>query len=71
MSLPAISRHLKVLERAGLITRGRAAQSRPTDLVDAFKEATTWMNARSEMWEGRMDRLDRHLRQIQRGPHDE
>ena len=72
VSLPAISRHLKVLERAGLITRGRAAQSRPSRLrVDAFKEATTWMNARSEMWEGRMDRLDRHLRQIQRGPHDE
>ena len=72
VSLPAISRHLKVLERAGLITRGRAAQSRPSTLrVDAFKEATTWMNARSEMWEGRMDRLDRHLQQIQRGPDDE
>ena len=72
VSLPAISRHLKVLERAGLITRGRAAQSRPSSLrVDAFKEATMWMNARSEMWEGRMDRLDRHLKQIQRGPDDE
>ena len=67
-----ISRHLKVLERAGLITRGRTAQSRPSSLrVDAFKEATMWMNARSEMWEGRMDRLDRHLQQIQRGPDDE
>ena len=72
VSLPAISRHLKVLELAGLITRGRAAQSRPSSLrVDAFKEATMWMNARSEMWEGRMDRLDRHLQQIQRGPDDE
>ena len=72
VSLPAISRHLKVLERAGLITRGRAAQSRPSSLrLDAFKEATMWMNARSEMWEGRMDRLDRHLQQIQRGPDDE
>ena len=72
VSLPAISRHLKVLERAGLITRGRTAQSRPSSLrVDAFKEATMWMNARSEMWEGRMDRLDRHLQQIQRGPDDE
>ena len=68
VSLPAISRHLKVLERAGLITRGRAAQSRPSSLrVEALKEATMWMNARREMWEGRMDRLDRHLQQIQKG----
>ena len=55
VSLPAISRHLKVLEHAGLITRGRTAQSRPSSLrVEAFKEATMWMNARREMWEGRM-----------------
>ena len=68
MSLPAISRHLKVLERAGLITRGRAAQSRPSSLrVEALEEATMWMTARREMWEGRMDRLDRHLQQIQQG----
>jgi DNA-binding transcriptional ArsR family regulator len=68
VSQPAISRHLKVLERAGLITRGRAAQSRPRSLrVEALNEATTWMNARREMWEGRMDRLDRHLEQIQKG----
>ena len=68
VSLPAISRHLKVLERAGLITRGRTAQSRPSSLrVDALEEATMWMNARREMWEGRMDRLDRHLQQIQKG----
>jgi DNA-binding transcriptional ArsR family regulator len=72
VSLPAISRHLKVLERAGLITRGRTAQSRPSSLrVDALKEATMWMNARREMWESRMDRLDRHLQQIQKGPDDE
>ena len=72
VSLPAISRHLKVLERAGLITRGRAAQSRPSSLrVEALKEAAMWMNARREMWEGRMDRLDRHLQQIQKGPDHE
>ena len=72
MSLPAISRHLKVLEHAGLITRGRSAQSRPSTLrVEAFKEATVWMNARREMWEGRMDRLDRHLQQLQKGLDDE
>jgi len=72
VSLPAISRHLKVLERAGLITRGRTAQSRPSRLrVEAFQEATMWMNARREMWEGRVDRLDRHLQQIQKGLDDE
>jgi DNA-binding transcriptional ArsR family regulator len=72
MSMPAISRHLKVLERAGLIARGRSAQSRPSRLrVQALEEATTWMNARRDIWEGRMDRLDRHLREIQKGPDDE
>jgi DNA-binding transcriptional ArsR family regulator len=63
VSLPAISRHLKVLERAGLITRGRSAQSRPSSLnVQALREATTWMDARRDLWEGRIDRLDRHLK---------
>ncbi len=66
VSLPAISRHLKVLEQAGLITRGRSAQSRPSSLrVEALKEAAMWMNARRELWEGRIDRLDRHLKEIQ------
>jgi DNA-binding transcriptional ArsR family regulator len=66
VSLPAISRHLKVLERAGLITRARAAQSRPSRLrVETLHEAMTWMDARRELWEGRMDRLDRHLKTIQ------
>jgi DNA-binding transcriptional ArsR family regulator len=66
VSLPAISRHLKVLERAGLITRGRAAQARPSRLrVEALREAVTWMDDRRELWEGRMDRLDRHLKTIQ------
>jgi DNA-binding transcriptional ArsR family regulator len=68
VSLPAISRHLKVLERAGLITRGRSAQSRPSRLrVEALTEAVTWMAARRELWEGRMDRLDRHLKTMQEG----
>jgi DNA-binding transcriptional ArsR family regulator len=67
VSLPAISRHLKVLERAGLISRGRAAQSRPSSLrVEALEEATAWLDARRELWEGRLDRLDEHLREIQR-----
>jgi DNA-binding transcriptional ArsR family regulator len=66
VSLPAISRHLKVLERAGLITRGRSAQSRPSSLrIETLLEALTWMDARRELWEGRMDRLDRHLKTTQ------
>jgi DNA-binding transcriptional ArsR family regulator len=68
VSMPAISRHLKVLEQAGLITRGREAQSRPRTLrVEALDEATMWMQTRREMWESRMDRLDRHLKTIQKG----
>jgi DNA-binding transcriptional ArsR family regulator len=68
VSMPAISRHLKVLERAGLITRGRAAQSRPSTLrVEALDEATAWMQTRRELWEGRLDRLDRHLKTIRKG----
>jgi DNA-binding transcriptional ArsR family regulator len=67
VSMPAISRHLKVLERAWLITRGRAAQSRPRSLrVEALDEATAWMQTRRELWEGRLDRLDNHLRKLQR-----
>ena len=67
VSMPAISRHLKVLERAGLITRGRAAQSRPRSLrIEALDEATTWMQTRRQLWEGRLDRLDDHLRKLQR-----
>ena len=66
ISQPAISRHLKVLERAGLITRGRTAQARPSRLrVDALREATAWMDDRRALWEGRIDRLDRHLKTIQ------
>jgi DNA-binding transcriptional ArsR family regulator len=68
VSLPAISRHLKVLERAGLISRNRSAQSRPSTLrAEPLREATAWMETYREMWEGRMDRLDEHLREIQKG----
>ena len=66
VSLPAISRHLKVLERAGLITRRRAAQSRPTSLrVDALQEAGGWIDTCRATWEGRLDRLAAHLEEIQ------
>jgi DNA-binding transcriptional ArsR family regulator len=64
VSLPAISRHLKVLERAGLIARSREAQWRPSRLqADPLDEAVDWMQARKRTWEARMDRLDAHLRQ--------
>jgi DNA-binding transcriptional ArsR family regulator len=62
ISLPAVSRHLKVLERAGLITRDRHAQYRPSTLrVEPMKDAAAWMAPYRELWEGRMDRLGAHL----------
>src|SRR3954447_19002673 len=70
VSLPAISRHLKVLERAGLIVRSREAQWRPSRLqADPLDEAVDWMQSRKRTWETRMDRLDAHLRR--KGEHDE
>jgi DNA-binding transcriptional ArsR family regulator len=72
VTLPAISRHLKVLERAGLISRNRSAQSRPSSLrPEALDAAAAWMETRREVWESRMDRLDDHLRNIQKGQSDE
>jgi DNA-binding transcriptional ArsR family regulator len=63
VSLPAISRHLKVLERAGLIVRTREAQWRPSRLkADRLDDAVEWMQSRKRTWESRMDRLDAHLR---------
>src|SRR3954451_16599524 len=62
VSLPAISRHLKVLEHAGLIARTRDAQWRPSRLqADPLDQAVDWMQSRKRTWEGRMDRLDGHL----------
>ena len=64
VSLPAISRHLKVLERAGLIERGRAAQSRPSRLrAEPLDEAAEWMEDRKRTWQQRIDRLDAFLRE--------
>ncbi len=63
VSLPAISRHLKVLEQAGLIERGRDGQARPSRLrAEPLDDAVAWMETRKQTWEGRMDRLDAHLR---------
>jgi DNA-binding transcriptional ArsR family regulator len=69
ISQPAISRHLKVLERAGLITRGRAAQWRPCRLDGAaLGEVADWLEPYRRFWEERLDRLDEHLRILQRNP---
>ena len=66
VSLPAISRHLKVLERAGLIERGREAQWRPSRLQPApLNEAAAWLQERRHTWETRMDRLDAHLQRTE------
>lgn len=63
VSLPAISRHLKVLERAGLIARNQEAQWRRSRLqTQSLDEAVEWMQSRKRTWETRMDRLDAHLR---------
>src|SRR5438132_14354699 len=62
MSLPAVSQHLKVLERAGLIARGRDGQKRPCSLrAERLAEATRWLNHTREAWEARFDRLERFL----------
>jgi DNA-binding transcriptional ArsR family regulator len=69
ITLQAVSKHLKVLERAGLIARERSAQLRPSRLQgEALKEAADWLAGYRGFWEGSLDRLDEHLRDIQRGP---
>ena len=66
ISLPAISRHLKVLERAGLISRIRSGQWRSSTLEAApLKEATDWMERYRIFWDVSFDRLDAHLRRVQ------
>lgn len=65
MSLPAVTKHLKVLERAGLITKTREAQWRPCKLKgDAFKDVADWMEQYREFWEESFDRLDAYLKTV-------
>ena len=72
VSLQAVSKHLKVLERAGLIARGRAAQWRPCRLEPAPLEgAADWLEHYRQFWEGSFDRLEHHLREIQKGRRDD
>lgn len=66
ISLPAFSRHLKVLEHAGLITRGRDRQFRPCAIApEPLREATDWMQQYRKLWEDRLDRLDAYLTDLQ------
>jgi DNA-binding transcriptional ArsR family regulator len=66
MSLPAISKHLKVLEKAGLIARGREAQWRPCQLEAApLKAASDWIDRYRRFWEESFDRLDGYLQELQ------
>jgi DNA-binding transcriptional ArsR family regulator len=63
ITVQAVSKHLKVLERAGLIARGRSAQLRPSRLQGAaLKEAADWLGGYRSFWDQRFDRLDDHLR---------
>jgi len=66
MTLPAVTKHLKVLERAGLISRGREAQWRPCRLeAQPLREVANWVERYQQFWEQRFDRLDRYLREVQ------
>ena len=65
MSMPAVSKHLRVLERAGLIARGREAQWRPCRIeAGPLKEVADWTERYRHIWEQRLDRLDKYLQQM-------
>jgi DNA-binding transcriptional ArsR family regulator len=72
MTLPAISKHLKVLERAGLISRGREAQWRPCRLeAESLREASEWVEEYRQFWESSYDKLDAHLKRLMKGETDD
>jgi DNA-binding transcriptional ArsR family regulator len=65
MTLPAVTKHLKVLEKAGFITKTREAQWRPCRLnAEAFKDVANWMDEYRAFWEERLDRLDAYLKTV-------
>ena len=71
ITLQAVSKHLKVLERSGLISRGRAAQFRPCNLEAAPLDAAIgWIEQHRQVWQDRFDRLEQHLRNIQQAQKD-
>jgi DNA-binding transcriptional ArsR family regulator len=66
MSLPAVSRHLKVLERAGLISQDRNAQWRPRKIqIAPLQDVSSWLDTYRRLWESRLDRLDNYVQQLQ------
>ncbi len=66
MTLPAISKHIKVLEQAGLVARGRRAQYRPCSLIaEPLEEISAWAEQYRPVWEARFNRLDDYLKQLQ------
>ena len=72
MTLPAVSKHLKVLERAGLIARSREAQWRPCRLdADPLKEVAGWVDGYRQFWEASFDRLDAYLKELQQKQKEE
>lgn len=72
MSLPAISKHIKVLERAGLVVQGQRAQYRPCTLdATPLAEISTWAEQYRAIWEARLDRMDDYLDQLQTRKSDE
>ena len=71
MSLPAVSKHLKVLERAGLISRGREAQWRPCRLeAGPLRDVAAWLENYRRFWDESLDRLDAYLKKLQAGDPD-
>lgn len=71
VTLPAVSRHIKVLERAGLVTQGQRAQYRPCRLdASPLKEISAWTEQYRPIWEARFDRMDDYLQQIQNNQKD-
>ena len=69
MSLPNVSKHLKVLKDAGLVTQGRDAQWRPCHLEPTrLRDVSSWVEQYRQLWEGRFERLDAYLRQLQQEP---
>ena len=72
MSLPAVSKHLKVLERAGLVVRSRNAQWRPCRLdAGPLRDAAAWIDIYRRFWDESFDKLDKYLSDVQKGKNDD
>jgi DNA-binding transcriptional ArsR family regulator len=72
ISLPAVTKHLQVLERAGLVSRSRHAQWRPCKLEAApLRDASGWIDEYRQYWEASLDRLDTYLQELQKEPADD